>query len=224
LTPATLARSSRRCVAHERRNHPPLHPVRFALPRRVLENTLHRLLALAAHRVAHQRGPPRIEGHAVSRLILGVDPGLAGAIALLGPAGELEHLVDLPVIRDGRLSWIDGAALQALLIETLHGRTARAIVERASAMPLQGIASAFNFGVGFGSVLSILQARHLAIELVTATVWKRALGLGSDKAASLHKARLLYPAADLPLAKHDGRAEALLIAHYAMNRTRAAAA
>ena len=30
-----------------------------------------------------------------------------------------------------------------------------------------------------------------------------------DKHVSLHKARLMYPAADLHLAKHDGRAEAL---------------
>ena len=159
----------------------------------------------------------------MSRLIVAVDPGLSGAIAVLGPAGELE-LADLPVIRDGRLSWIDGGALQSLLIDALRGHPARAIVERVGAMPHQGVASSFTFGLTLGSILAVLQARHLAIELVTASVWKRALGLGSDKAASLHKARLLYPTADLALAKHEGRAEALLIAHYALSRPRAAAA
>ncbi len=91
-------------------------------------------------------------------------------------------------------------------------------------MPRQGIASAFNFGVGFGSVLSILQARHLSIELVTPVVWKRAMGLSKDKRASLDKARLLYPAADLSLAKHEGRAEALLLAHWALACSQRAAA
>jgi crossover junction endodeoxyribonuclease RuvC len=141
---------------------------------------------------------------------------LSGAIAVLSPSGELECVADLPVIRDGRLAWIDGGALQSFLIDTLPGRPARAIVERVSAMPQQGVASAFNFGVGFGSVLSILQARQIGIEFVTPTAWKRAMGLSPDKAASLHKARLLYPAAELTLAKHHGRAEALLLAHWAL--------
>jgi crossover junction endodeoxyribonuclease RuvC len=150
--------------------------------------------------------------------IIGIDPGLTGAIAVLSPTGELERLADLPVIRDGRLAWIDGGGLQSFLLDTLYGRPARAIVERVSAMPRQGVASSFSFGVGFGSILSILQARHLPIELVTPGVWKRALGLSSDKSASLHKARLLFPSAELHLAKHDGRAESLLLAHYALNR------
>lgn len=156
--------------------------------------------------------------------IIGVDPGLSGALAVLGAAGELVQLADLPVIRDGRLAWIDGGALQSLLIEALAGRPARAIVERVSAMPRQGVASAFTFGVGLGSVLSILQARQVSVELVTAAVWKRALGLSSDKRASLDKARLLYPSADLALAKHDGRAEALLLAHWALTRSQRVAA
>jgi hypothetical protein len=157
-------------------------------------------------------------------LTIGVDPGLSGALAVLTAAGEIERLADLPVIRDGRLAWIDGGELQSLLIDALHGRSARAVVERVSAMPRQGVASAFTFGAGFGAVLAVLQTLHVGIELVTATVWKRALGLSSDKRASLDKARLLYPAADLGLAKHEGRSEALLLAHWALTRQRSAAA
>jgi len=158
-------------------------------------------------------------------LIVGIDPGLTGAVAVLDPAGELERLADLPVIRAGRrLAWVDGGALQSILIEVLQGRPARAIVERVSAMPRQGVASAFNFGVGFGSVLAVLQTMHIGVELVTPGVWKRGLGLSSDKRASLDKARLLYPGAELHLAKHEGRAEALLLAYWAHYRPRSAAA
>lgn len=147
-------------------------------------------------------------------VVIGVDPGLSGAIAVLGPSGALERLDDLPVIRDKSLSWIDGGALQSFLIDAQGGRQTHAIVERVSAMPGQGVSSSFVFGMAFGSVLSILQARHISIELVTASAWKRAMGLSSDKTASLHKARLLYPSADLRLAKHHSRAEALLLAHW----------
>lgn len=150
--------------------------------------------------------------------VVGIDPGLCGAVAILSPDGDIERLEDLPIIRDGRLSWIDGGALQSILIDSLVGRPARAIVERVGAMPRQGIASAFNFGCGFGSILSVLQARHLRIEFVTAQVWKRAVGLSSNKDASLHKARLLFPSAELHLAKHEGRAEALLLAHWHLTR------
>jgi len=150
--------------------------------------------------------------------VIGIDPGLTGALAILGPAGDLEAVHDLPVIRDGRLAWIDAQGLTSLLIDALQGRAGRAVIERVSAMPGQGIASAFNFGVGFGSLLALVQARYLPIELVTAAQWKRAMGLSSDKRASLDKARLLFPTADLCLAKHDGRAEAILLAHWAMTR------
>ena len=95
----------------------------------------------------------------MSVLTVGLDPGVSGAIAVLN-AVEVELLADLPLMRDGRLAWIDGGTLQRLLIGALQGRSARAIVERASAMPRQGVASAFNFGVGFGSILSILQANE----------------------------------------------------------------
>lgn len=155
-------------------------------------------------------------------LTVGLDPGLTGALALLDAEGVPELVADLAVIRDRKLAWIDGAALQALLRNALRGRPCRAIVERVSAMPRQGVASSFAFGVGFGSILNVLQTLQLPLELVTPATWKRALGLTSDKRASLDKARLLFPAAELHLAKHDGRAEALLLAWYARSRRTAA--
>jgi crossover junction endodeoxyribonuclease RuvC len=160
----------------------------------------------------------------VSGLIIGIDPGLSGAVAILSVDGALELVADLPVIRDRSLAWIDGSELQSLILGALQGRTAVAIVERVSAMPGQGVSSSFQFGCGLGSILGVLQALRIRIELVTAVAWKRAFGLSKDKHASLHKARLMFPAADLHLAKHDGRAEALLIAHYALTRWKAAAA
>lgn len=151
---------------------------------------------------------------------IGVDPGLTGALAVIDADGVIVTVADLPVIRDRSLSWIDGGELQSILLGALRGRQGRAVVERVSAMPRQGVASSFAFGVGFGSILGVLQAMQISIEFVTPTVWKRCLGLSSDKRASLHKARLLFPAADLRLSKHDGRAEALLLAYHWQTRAR----
>jgi len=151
-------------------------------------------------------------------LTLGIDPGLSGALAVLDPDGAPELVADLPVIRDRSLAWIDGGALQSTLLEAIHGRPCRAVVERVSSSPQQGVASAFTFGIGFGSILATIQTLRLPIELITPAQWKTALGLGKDKRASLDKARLLFPTADLHLAKHDGRAEALLLAYFSQTR------
>ena len=105
-------------------------------------------------------------------------------------------------------------SLQVMLLNALQGRPARAYVERVGSMPGQGVASSFAFGLGYGSILSVLQASLISMALVTPAVWKRSYGLGTDKHASLHKARLMWPRADLRLIKHEGRAEALLIAEY----------
>lgn len=152
-------------------------------------------------------------------VVIGCDPGLAGAIAVLDPAGEFERVDDLPIVRDRSLAWVDGARLQSLLIDALQGRQARAIVERVGVMPAQGIVSAFTFGAVVGSILAMLQARHVAIELVTAAVWKRDMGLiNGEKQASVDKARLLFPFAPIERKKDHGRAEALLLAAWWRSR------
>lgn len=143
---------------------------------------------------------------------IGIDPGLHGAVGALDDIGDIVLLADLPVIRDLSLPWIDGSAFQSLILGALEGRTARATIERVSSMPGQGIASSFQFGVGFGSIVGVLQAMHISISFVTPSVWKKSYGLSKDTHASLRKARLTYPAAELHVAKQDGGAESLLIA------------
>ncbi len=145
---------------------------------------------------------------------MGLDPGLTGAFAAIDDAGQVIALHDLPIIRDGKLAFVDAAALVGHMIEARQGRPARILVERVSSMPGQGVASSFQFGVGFGSLLAACRYIAMPLELVTPATWKRALGLSSDKRASLDKARMLFPAAELHLVKHDGRAEALLLAEY----------
>lgn len=160
--------------------------------------------------------PPRV-------LTIGFDPGLSGAVAFIEDDGVVAGVYDLPVVRDAKLAWIHGGQLASMIIDHKAHRRCTAMVERVNSMPQQGIASAFQFGVGFGSVLSVLQALGVAIEFVRPTEWKKSYGLGGANKAkhqALNKARLLYPEAELHLAKHDGRAEALLIARYAVTRRR----
>jgi crossover junction endodeoxyribonuclease RuvC len=157
-------------------------------------------------------------------MIVGLDPGaVSGAYAVLSDSGALIEVDDLPQIASGKLRWIDAPVLLSRLIELKAGGPMLAMVERQGARPGQGLSSTFTSATAFGSLLATLQVAGCSIEFVTAAVWKRSYGLSKDKHASLHKARLLYPAAELHLAKHHGRAEALLVARYSLNRLRAAA-
>ena len=156
-------------------------------------------------------------------ITIGIDPGMSGAIAALDDAGQHLGTWDMPATTDGKLNWVDAIALNTILWEiTAATRPAQVVIERVGAMPKQGIASAFKFGVGFGSILATIEASRLPLHFVTPQKWKRALGLSSNKAASLHKARLLFPNAHLRYAKNEGRAEALLLAHYFFTTTRGA--
>lgn len=162
--------------------------------------------------------------------IVGIDPGLTGAIAMLAVGHETD-VRDLPVIEDRTTKWIDGGRLLGTLIELRGGREPLVVaVERVHAMPKNGAVGAFSQGMTLGSILAAVQCAGCRIEFVSPHQWKKDLGLvpvrgqkqtvTERKHAALSKARLLFPGAPLDLAKHHGRAEALLIAHWFVNHAR----
>jgi crossover junction endodeoxyribonuclease RuvC len=143
---------------------------------------------------------------------IAIDPGLTGAIAAIDDQAQLILCADLPVIRDHKLAWIHSNELTSLLMLCRDGRPARITVERSQSMPGQGVSSTFTTGCVLGSILAACQRIAIPLHLVTAASWKRSMGLDSSKSASLDKARLLFPDADLARAKDHNRAEALLLA------------
>lgn len=160
-------------------------------------------------------------------LIIGVDVGLTGAIAFLDRDGRYLGVHDLPVTMHGKAKWIDPMPLIECIRERrvalgLRGESpARAFVEQVHAMPKLGTVAANLKGMTLGSTLAALQVAGVSIDLVAPSAWKAALGLQMPKAAdkqkkdaSLARARLLFPTAELDRQKDHGRAEALLIAHW----------
>ena len=152
---------------------------------------------------------------------IGIDPGLDGAVAVIGRGGR-PQLFDAPsstVVKSGKKRRMyDTLAMAAILREyaTFHIPPLISL-EAVHAMPGQGVTSMFSMGYGFGLWRGIIAAFGLPVELVTPRVWKnKMVGVGTDKEASRLKAIDLFPgvAAQLKLKKHHGRAEALLIAEY----------
>jgi crossover junction endodeoxyribonuclease RuvC len=85
-------------------------------------------------------------------------------------------------------------------------------------MPRDGHVGAFAFGRGFGIIETALAAADLPFSCVRPQVWKKRLGVTADKDQARQRATQLLPrgASLWPLKKHDGRAEAALIALYGL--------
>lgn len=155
------------------------------------------------------------------KYILGIDPGLGGAIAYFKFEKDMWRLVgmrDMPVMENpyGKGRVVDCYALCDLM-SPFRGHECLAIIERVQSMPNDGAAGAFKFGQTAMAPEALCAAYQIPIFKVSPGVWKRAAKLiKRPKGASIAKAKTLWPdmAGHFRLKKHEGRAEAALIGHH----------
>jgi len=146
---------------------------------------------------------------------IGLDPGLAGALAVLADDGGLMAVHDTPTLT---LRTTRGAKQEydlpgmAALLRHYSGPGVQVLIEESQAMPGQGTRSMFTIGLGFGVWLGMLGALGLPYMRIRPHVWKRSLGLTRDKEQAQLRAMQLFPSADLRRKKDHGSAEALLLA------------
>jgi len=138
-------------------------------------------------------------------LILGVDPGRTGALAVLDTEAMRVTCRDMPDTTRDLHDFIAGLPI----IKT-------AVVEKPYYPAINGTANAGRKGEQYGILIGALQWRDIPFVEVRPAKWKAALGLDASKAASREKASQLFPddADQWRLVKHDGRAEASLIAWF----------
>ena len=152
-------------------------------------------------------------------IIIGIDPGLSGGIAVLDNNKVLE-LFDMPVMADGKKNkkQLNSALLAKLIKESISNSSESAvIVEQVNAMPGQGVTSMFNFGQTFGAIKGICATLELPIFFVRPSKWKKHFELiNSSKDASRTKAIEMYPhlAEKLSKKKDVNKSDAILIARF----------
>jgi len=148
------------------------------------------------------------------RRIIGIDVGLNGAIAMM--RGEtLTGIVDMPCVTLDR----NGKAKRQISIPELIAilddfKPEEAYCERVFAMSNQGVTSVFSFGRSLGAIEGVLAARLIKTTLVTPQTWQKAMGVTGGKDGARARAMELFPhnVDYFRLKKHDGRADAALIA------------
>lgn len=149
-------------------------------------------------------------------VILGIDPGLHGAIAAIDAAsGELAWVEDMPVV-DGEVS---GVLILDAVAQHAPDLVARVCIEEVAAFPKNGSIGNFKLGLGYGVLLGVAAGRW-PLTRVRPLVWKRGVGVSADKTRSRKRAIDLWPGhADVfRRVKDDGRAEAALIGRWAWER------
>ena len=151
--------------------------------------------------------------------IIGIDPGLSGAIAIF-ENNKVLNIFDIPVMSEGKKNkrQLNSALLVNLLKENINKEEEVAVViEQVNAMPGQGVTSMFNFGQTFGALKGICAALELPIFFVRPSKWKKHFELiNSSKDASRTKAIEMYPKLSNQLSKKKdvNKSDAILIARF----------
>lgn len=159
----------------------------------------------------------------MTHFVLGIDPGNKGAIAVLSHRGELIEVWDMPTLEIKVGKATKTRISPELLTQELRNwdDVKVAYMEAVSSSPQMGVSSAFAFGEGFGIVKGVLAALGIPVVLVPPAKWKRDMGLNTSKDGSRAKAIAKWPshAGEFKLVKHDGRAEAALIAAWGVDKS-----
>ena len=151
--------------------------------------------------------------------IIGIDPGLSGAIAVLDDL-KIFDMFDMPIMSEGKKNknQLNSAQLVSILKKNiLPDNETFVIVEQVSAMPGQGVTSMFNFGQTFGAIKGVCAALKLPIFFVRPSKWKKHFELiNSSKDASRTKVIEMYPTLSGQLAKKRdvNKSDAILIAKF----------
>ena len=154
--------------------------------------------------------------------VIGIDPGVTGALAVLDSDGvgawRVAAVYDLPAIAVrtalGKVRRnLDPVAMAALLDQI--GQVDRCTVERLSAPPgISGIA-AYSLGATAATIATVLALGGVGAKLISPSVWKRSMDVPKDKNAARDFATERFGTSEFRRRKMDhNRAEAALIALY----------
>jgi hypothetical protein len=105
-------------------------------------------------------------------IFVGIDPGMSGAIALYDPDKDWLEVHDCPTVSpNGKNEMFLPAVIDILR----PVQVASCIIERAQAMPGQGVTSMFGYGMGYGSYLGVLASLKIPHSKISPVEWKRKL-------------------------------------------------
>ena len=151
---------------------------------------------------------------------IGIDPGKTGGLAVIpnynGDTYGNIYAREMPIGSDKDLDITE--------IDEYIGHhseySCMCVIEKAQSMPKQGVKGVFNYGVGYGKLLAILELNDIPYQEIPSQKWKKEFTLiKKGKAESVRMAEKLFPELKgqfvTPRGRlKDGMAESLLMAEY----------
>jgi crossover junction endodeoxyribonuclease RuvC len=159
------------------------------------------------------------------RMIVGIDPGLAGGYAMLG---NMVLVDDLPIhaAQHGAKAKVRNELDLHTFRDILAEHTIEHVfIERVAARPGQGVTSVFRFAEAAGALYGLMVGLGLPVTFVTPQIWQRHHGIGPSPDAACQRATQLYPQLAGKLAKRrdQHRADAILLASFGLHHLTGAA-
>ena len=165
---------------------------------------------------------------------IGIDPGQKGCITEINCFTDNKQIIfhDIPLLPERGIDSSKTFYLLYNMKEEEH-LDIFCLIEKAQPLPKQGCTSTFNYGLGYGKILSILEILEIPFEEIRPVKWKKEFSLTipknqkGKKAKSKDKKELsakvaiqLYPKLKKEFYTErgkllDGRVDSLLIATYA---------
>ena len=144
----------------------------------------------------------------MSEIIIGIDPGQSGGIAIIDSGKMIAFRMPLTE----RDTW-------DVLSYRREPHPRIAYLEKVGPMPKQGVSSTWKFGQHYGMLRAFLIAADIPFETVSPAKWQRAMGCltKGDKNVSKRKAQELFPNATICTKTKKithAVADAMLIAEY----------
>lgn len=160
-------------------------------------------------------------------LIMGIDPGRTGAIALVDAAdpATLVECIDMPDLAGAALgTYLADAHVDAWSPHTIVA----AYIEKVASRPAQGVRSVWTFGTHYGTLCGALGALRIPTIEVTPQKWQAAQGVVVRDVPAGARRRYVQKQLSRSMAAHrwpahvglfarvkdDGRSDACHIAHY----------
>tara|TARA_R110000851_G_scaffold141993_1_gene280303 strand:+ start:1987 stop:2448 length:462 start_codon:yes stop_codon:yes gene_type:complete len=146
-------------------------------------------------------------------ITIGIDAGQTGGVTVVDEGNFLAG-TRMPIIKRGKWKHVDIRALMLWFDDLpIYDKSVTFVIEGVHAMPAQGVSSSFAFGRATGAIEAWAMSYGQPVEWVSPAKWKKAMGLSSDKQASLDACKLHFGANKLwDVKANDGIAEAALIA------------
>ena len=153
--------------------------------------------------------------------IIGIDPGISGAICFMENSKIIE-VIDMPSMAEGKKNkkQVNGSQVFNEITKHIKDKELneiKVVIEHVSAMPGQGVTSMFNFGQSFGVLKGIFSAMQIPMDFVSPVKWKRHYNLiNTQKDSSRTKAIEFFPyiSSKLSRKKDANKADAILIASF----------